>query len=68
MRKLLIILLTGLVILTTAVVGVENINVDNRVAQIILLFRNKKRGRDHFELQQIYQSGLAGDVRKGKEQ
>ena len=33
-RKLLIVLLTGLVILTTAVFRVENINLDNRVAQI----------------------------------
>ena len=68
MRKLLIILLTGLVILTTAVVGVENINVDNRVAQIILLFRGKKRDRDQLKLQQIHQSGRTRDLEKGKEQ
>jgi hypothetical protein len=66
--KLFIVLLTGLVILTTAVVGVENISLDNRVAQIILLFRSKKRDRDQLKLQQIYQSGRTGDVEKGKEQ
>jgi len=66
--KLLIILLTGLVILTTEVVGVENISLDNRVVQIILLFRIKKRDRDQLKLKQIYQSALTGDVRKGKEQ
>ena len=68
MPKLLIILLTGLVILTTEVVGVENISLDNRVVQIILLFRIKKRDRDQLKLKQIYQSALTGDVRKGKEQ
>jgi hypothetical protein len=67
-RKRLIILLTGLVILTTAVVGVENISSDNRVAQIILLFRSKKRGRDQLRFQRICQSGLTADVGKGKEQ
>ena len=66
MGKLLIILLTGLVISTTTVVGVENLGLDNRVAQIILLFRSEKRVRYQLELKQIYQSGLAGDVRKGK--
>jgi hypothetical protein len=67
-RKLLIVLLTGLVILTTAVVRVDNISLDKRVAQIVLLFNNKKRGRDQLRLQQIYQSDLTGDVEKGKEQ
>jgi hypothetical protein len=64
----LIIQLTGLVISTTTVVGVENLGLDNRVAQIILLFRSEKRVRYQLELQQIYQSGLTGDVRKGKGQ
>jgi uncharacterized protein YxeA len=67
-RKLLIVLLTGLVILTTAVVRVDNISLDKRVAQIVLLFNNKKRGRDQLRLQQIYQSDLTADVEKGKEQ
>jgi hypothetical protein len=56
------------VILTTAVVGVENISLDNRVAQIILLFRGKKRDRDQLKLQQIHQSGRTRDLEKGKEQ
>jgi uncharacterized protein YxeA len=67
-RKLLIVLLTGLVILTTAVVRVDNISLDKHVAQIVLLFKNKKRDRDQLRPQQIYQSNLTGDAEKGKEQ
>ena len=66
MRKLLIVLLTGFVILTTAVVGVGNVDLDNRVEQMSLLF--KRRDRDHLRLQQIYQSDLTGGAGKGKEQ
>ena len=43
MHKLLIVLLTGLVMFTTAVVDVENISLDNRVALIILLFRSENQ-------------------------
>jgi hypothetical protein len=65
-RKLLIVLLTGFVILATGVVGVGNVGLDSRVEQTGLLL--KRRDRDQLRLQQIYQSDLTGGAGKGKEQ